>query len=385
MSQIPSALPKTEIDEKHYVNDATLELLQNRMEREIKKSFFTWTGIPLGLAGIAAILYALFIWLPKALDDHVAKNADVQQKLAKMVSAFLDDTNGAAMIQRLTVEHLNDPRGGKPVVEGQARAAASAHLTTGSGKELLRTLVAKAVAESVKTNVAQYFASPNAIEQLRTLVGDQMKSNYVREIVKQAIQTNVQAKIQTQQSKAVVQVKRVGDDSFFEKGDIRMLRSFLQGTEAKKLRTDKNRNLFLTFKVGHGYYVPQVAAEYLKELKGFFGEQFKYCLVTDANERMLALVPVEVFAEVVNAPARHETFRTVFNQSSSDSTAQSVAALFGNNAAVSANAKIYETLTSKIWKSADWNGEEHPVIGAKHEFLGITTRAILLDAFVASL
>jgi hypothetical protein len=55
-------IEEIKIDEKNFVNEATLELLQRRIESEVRKNILLSIGAPVGGGGILAILLMFFLW-----------------------------------------------------------------------------------------------------------------------------------------------------------------------------------------------------------------------------------------------------------------------------------------------------------------------------------
>ena len=72
---------RVRVESELYVNQATLELLRRRIESEVKGSFFRWIGLPIGGAGILAILLTVFLWIPDKISTIIENNPTVQERL----------------------------------------------------------------------------------------------------------------------------------------------------------------------------------------------------------------------------------------------------------------------------------------------------------------
>jgi hypothetical protein len=72
------------------VNEATLELLERRIEANVKASFFKSVGAPVGLAGIAAIAYTLFSWIPGHISSYLEKDPTFKIGLQNAAVAYLN-------------------------------------------------------------------------------------------------------------------------------------------------------------------------------------------------------------------------------------------------------------------------------------------------------
>lgn len=67
------------VDSELYVNQATLELLRRQIESEVKGGFFRWIGLPIGGAGVVAILLTVFVWIPDKI-EKMAKEQSVSHR-----------------------------------------------------------------------------------------------------------------------------------------------------------------------------------------------------------------------------------------------------------------------------------------------------------------
>src|SRR3954469_22014758 len=90
------------------VNEATLELLRHRIEAQVRSSLFRSVGLPVGGAGIVAILIGLFVYVPDQLKkqvDGLIAQPGVQRKLEQEVdkgvtACFQDDGAGQQVVRQ---------------------------------------------------------------------------------------------------------------------------------------------------------------------------------------------------------------------------------------------------------------------------------------------
>ena len=106
---------EAKIDEVLYINEATLELLRRRIEADVKKGFFTSIGAPIGGAGIIAILYVLFSWIPAQLGTMIEDMPGIQRTVQESAIDYLENEQKGQRFIRQQVDlnsekfvHLSD-------------------------------------------------------------------------------------------------------------------------------------------------------------------------------------------------------------------------------------------------------------------------------------
>ena len=87
MTDEPSNL---KIDKDTYVNEATLELLQRRIEANVRSSFLKTVTLPIGGGGILAILVAVFLWVPQKVESFL-KDPSVKEMVDGNIQGQIDN------------------------------------------------------------------------------------------------------------------------------------------------------------------------------------------------------------------------------------------------------------------------------------------------------
>ncbi len=406
---------KVQTSEEYYVNEATLDLLQRRLGSEVKRDFFLWMGLPAGGAGIAAILYALFVWMPGTLDKHVVKNPEIQRRLDHAAQRFFGGAKGLEFVQHhveaYVTEYLGDPETGKKVVVDQVNQSSTAYLKAEPGQQLLRSLIEQSTVETVRTAVGTYFGSENGRtivqgevarstplyfqdvggrEQVSSAVKAEMKSDEIRQLIRQSIEHgigNLRASIEQRKADAVAEVERGPSLEGIAKGSLHDLDRFLQ--ERGRALQRSQTPVALTFAVRpHPYYVEDAIRQYVERLKEFFGQQFKYCLVASEQGNLLAFATVAEFTSVWNSNEQRPRLMTILHSGGAGFTEvkakADLATMLGQVPAIPYQWTIFKTLTADIWPPRG-NDRELPVIDARGALLGVTSRARLIDALVERL
>src|SRR6266704_121794 len=97
------------LGERLDVNEATLELLQLRLENKVRLSLFKGIGLPLGSVGIVAILFGLLVVVPDKLNSLI-NQPEIQTRLEstvdKSVTDYLNKGEGSKQINKLVEMNL---------------------------------------------------------------------------------------------------------------------------------------------------------------------------------------------------------------------------------------------------------------------------------------
>lgn len=156
------------VGEDMYVNEATLELLRRRVESDVKRGFFRSVGLPVGGAGIVAILFFLFVWGPRAVQDYVREDPAFEETLLKT-----------------TEDYLEDPQAGQAEIRRHVGATTRNYLTEPGGQRMIQDIVRQAAIETVRHEVAAYFESGEGEtflqKQLASETEDYFRTNEGRE------------------------------------------------------------------------------------------------------------------------------------------------------------------------------------------------------------
>ena len=420
---------KLQVDSNLYVNEATLELLRRRLESDVKMNLFRWVGLPVGGAGIVAVLFFLFVWGPQTIQDYVAKDPSVQEKMRQTVEettqAYLKNPDAGQQLVRKhvgtsTVNYLTDEKSGQKMVLETVRDVAlknlhdqvSAYFGSKEGQKLLSRQLA--------AEMAQYFDTAGGGETLAQAVQKELQSDQVTTLITQTISRavqpfadNVQQSLSKHKDDYVTELLRAevkrdpeGYDlvelsgkaaekvSFaqFGKGGVPDLYRFLSSPEAEKI-AESGRPLSLTFHLHSGMrYVDRAIEIYIDELKQRFGDQFAYCLILEGEkDRFVALVQIGELVDILSG-GRREDFMKLLNAPADEPKPEDVRRkmthLLGSlrePIELRPELTVWEALRSPAWMSIPLRNENAeleeglPVVDTAGSFEGLLTRGHLIS------
>lgn len=104
------------VSENLFVNEATLELVQRRIETEVKSGFWRWVGIPVGGGGIVVVLFALFWQIPQYVENYL-KSEPGEKVVMTQVNSSVKDYFATRDGQKAIQDHV------KKVLEPQLASA----------------------------------------------------------------------------------------------------------------------------------------------------------------------------------------------------------------------------------------------------------------------
>ena len=420
---------KLQVDSNLYVNEATLELLRRRLESDVKMNLFRWVGLPVGGAGIVAVLFFLFVWGPQTIQDYVAKDPSVQEKMRQTVEettqAYLKNPDAGQQLVRKhvgtsTVNYLTDEKSGQKMVLETVRDVAlknlhdqvSAYFGSKEGQKFLSRQLA--------AEMAQYFDTAGGGETLAQAVQKELQSDQVTTLITQTISRavqpfadNVQQSLSKHKDDYVTELLRAevkrdpeGYDlvelsgkaaekvSFaqFGKGGVPDLYRFLSSPEAEKI-AESGRPLSLTFHLHSGMrYVDRAIEIYIDELKQRFGDQFAYCLILEGEkDRFVALVQIGELVDILSG-GRREDFMKLLNAPADEPKPEDVRRkmthLLGSlrePIELRPELTVWEALRSPAWMSIPLRNENAeleeglPVVDTAGSFEGLLTRGHLIS------
>ncbi|MEF8787620.1 MAG: hypothetical protein V5A84_00990 [Planctomycetota bacterium] len=424
---------KWQVESDLYVNEATLELLQRRLESDVKSNFFRWVGLPVGSAGLGAILFFLFVWGPQTIENYVAEDPEMQKQLQQTVvettEAYLKDTDTGQQVVRehvgtSTLNYLTDDESGQKAVRDMVRQVAlqnlqkqvTTYFESGEGQKLL--------ARQVAGEMEDYFATEKGRENLTQAVQKGLQSDQVRTLITQTISRAIQPfadsvrqslskhkdDVLTELLRAEVRRDPEGYDvvelpgmtaervslAQFGKGSVSELYRFLSSPEAEKI-AESGRPLALTFHLQSGArYAAGAIETYVDEMKGHFGDQFAYCLILQGEkDRFVALVDVRQLVDVLSSD-RREDFMELLNASADqvrpEDARRKVATLLGavrEPIELRPELTIWEAIRSPAWMSLPLRDEKAelqeglPVVDTTGSFEGVLTRGHLISRLLA--
>ncbi len=365
-----SDMDSVKVDEALYVNEATLELIQRRIEGQVKSSFFRTIGVPIGGAGLLAILYVLFLWLPENLAGFIEKVPNFQQ-----------------MLERSTVEYLNDDKTGREFVREQVNLVARDSIEDAVKKQLQSADARNFVQEQIRARTAEYFDSEAGQGLVSAAVSTVMESPEIRRQITNAIDQALQpavAKLSTQiednLAAFVHSVEPIGSETI-NKEDIETLERILDERGPAILESQQTVLLRKTVGAGSNYDI-NVIDEYFYRLESRLGPLFSHVLLEYRDKQFLGLIRREAFR------ARLDDILPILNsrpgQFDYESAWSAVGALFGPSAqaVVMESATVREALTASAWRAVDQDGEV-AVVDSRNRFAGITERSKLLGSLAS--
>lgn len=400
---------RIKVDSELYVNEATLELLRRRIESEVKVNFFRSIGLPIGGAGVAAIAFALFFWIPQKVQTFVENDPSVQAALQQSAQGYLTSKEGQEFVRGRIEE----------TARKQVEAEVGAYFTDEMGETLVRTqleaLVQKdpVIRKTLQQSAQGYLSDPEAGQQLiRELVGSYFAQERGQKLVGELVTQNLRSPaVQTLITNAVNQVLQPATAQFSEeirenmgrlvaevvlsveyaegveaedpeiiaKASIEQLHQFLSSPEASELKR-KGVPIALSKSTRRGMrYTAGAIYQYIEELQRYFGEQFSMVLILDNDGTFLALlIPEQVqralddnLMSLLNAEA---------DQFSTEDARAALADRFGKGCVqfIRTDWSVGEALRRPVWLQPKRLTEKLAVIGADGKFKGTTSRYRLI-------
>jgi hypothetical protein len=267
------------IDREFYVNEATLDYLRRRIEADVKVNFFRWIGLPVGGAGIIAIILTIFFWIPGKIETIIETNPVIQKTLDKSAT-----------------EYLNDPDKGQLFISNQLETDIERYFKDPQrGQKLIQEQIENTARTQIETTTAEFFESTGE-PLIRDLSDAYLKSPAVREVliktIDNALKPNIASlsqEIRQNTDKLVIETAMLSHDTKrIDKGTMPMLFRFLRSQEARAIKREK-RPVALALTVRRGTrYGRYAVIEYINLLKQEFGQAFKCILVLDQDGTFIA-------------------------------------------------------------------------------------------------
>ena len=418
---------KMTVQENFYVNEATLDLLRRRIESDVKRGFFRSVGLPVGGAGIVAILFFLFYWGPRTIQDYLTEDPDMQKQLQQTVlettQEYLKDAKRGQQVigghvGSTTLSYLQDEERGQKVVEdlvhetvvANLQRQVAAYFESKEGKEFLRQRLA--------AETKGYFGTDSGSKQLQKAVQAGLGSDEVQSLITQTISeavrpfaSKVQQSLSQHKDDVVTDILRAEvkqDPEGFDvvelpggatkrvslarvgKAGVPELMEFLNSPEAEKM-AESGKPMALTFHMfSRMQYAGSAMDYYLNMLKERFGDQFKYCLILGREGRFVALARVEELAKVLSGSQRGQ-FVDLLNAPEDRIKLQDarrkvnqMLGSFREPIELRENLTIWEALHSPAWLPLLQRGKGTnlddglPLVDASGSFEGVLTRGHLI-------
>lgn len=350
------------VEKDMYVNEATLELLQRRIETDVKTGFWKWIGLPVGGAGILAILYVLIWGFPQYVRIALQNNPLVEEKIQTVATVYLQDpdTGGAFIGEQVK-------RASEPLVND----AVKKYLASEAGQQI------------IGNQTSTYFASADGRKLAEEAIKKQIKEpdvlEKIRAAVKDALKEEIAKTIQKKKTLLVAEIADWGQLESLDKQSIDFLDDFLRGDKPSRIIAS-GRPLVLTFVIGGGNrYVKPIIERYIVKLRNTFKEQFRHVLILDRDKRFLSLVDCERFKQGLNSELII-LLNSKQQDVSTDEARRFLRSKFGPGAivAISTARKLGDALTDSLWSSLG-DDDAVAVVGNRGQFDGITSLNRLID------
>ena len=373
------------------VNEATLELLERRIEANVKASFFKSVGAPVGLAGIAAIAYTLFSWIPGHISSFLEKDPAFRNGLKTAAESYLHDPERGQRFVREQIELTTREQLPAAVAE-RVRAEVATYFGGAEGKRLVAGQVTESVGVYFKTTgqaaIQQQVASHLAGDEVKRLIRDQVKRELAPGVA--SLLEPVMKNSRRQVSAALELEEVLGVDrrpGMLEKSSVEDLHRQLESARGRDLlRGGQDIAMTKTVRLGR-VYAPDVIELYLETLEQKFGRRFRHVVIMDADGAFLARIEPGLFKQRLRA-AREPLMRVLNAEAGALTAVQAraeLSGLFGAavDAAILPGVSVRDALRDDLWKRAPRG--EVVVLREDGRFMGTTTQARLLEAVLQPL
>ena len=253
---------------------------------------------------------------------------------------------------------------------------------------MIQELIKKTASAQIETITQEFFQSEGE-PLIRNLAETYLNSPEVREVLIKAIDTALEPKIaslsteiQENTEKLVVEVALASKDTKrIDKSTMDVLFEFLNSAEAQTIRSNK-RPVALALTVRRGrFYDEHAVVEYINLLTDFFGQAFSSILVLDRDGTFMArLQPAFVREEILPLMQLFNTKPDVSRLAIKRQLEQMQGAFC--TAMVQSRWKVFEALTSSVWHQTHGMQTEVPVLDDRSVFIGLTSRARLIEGIL---
>jgi hypothetical protein len=395
---MPDEASNLKIDQDTYVNEATLELLQRRIEADVRSGFLKTVTLPIGGGGILAILVAVFLWVPQKVESFL-KDPSVQKMVDTNLQDQIDDyfsradtkKDLEARIKEQTTAQIKEevtaqlPR----EVQQAVTAAVRDYFAKEEGQAFVR--------QEVQEIVDLHLAKKETHDEIHKLVSDYMQTDgrkilveKVEEILRPAA-ARVGETISSNRERAVVEFEPQSLQGE-EKGTIENLNEYMRKENVDRIRRD-GRPVVLTKTIkATNEYAAFAISDYLRRFRQAFGDQFRYIAISwgadNGQERLLALIPSRQFESVFGQ--RSQDLMVVLNAQKEGApqlggetgVRERLAEWFGPDVTrtIPADEKVGRALTSKsVWTTTPRVNDEIAIVDGNGRLTATTTRRRLVD------
>ena len=358
---------KTKVERDLFVNEATLELLSKRIEADVKKGFFKSIGAPIGGAGILAILYILFSWIPAQLGKMIENVPGIQRT-----------------IQISVVDYLGNEEKGKKFILDQVNLNSEKFVSKAVTDYMAGDEMANVLQSMIVEHTSSYYKSEEGAKLVGQLIKSHMASEAIRQQIRDAVETamspvlgNLSREIEEKFASVVFDLPQLAGTKQINKESFAELLHFLSSPQVDSIKKSGNP-IVLTIAIGHGPYVGHIIEAYIEELQREFTEQFRHVAILDHQERFLALLPSMHFLSAVKEDV---LLIQLLNGTNMSAVNASIQARFGES--VIRRIRKDDVVRDVLLSKSLWNPPEYTnfvgVIGEMGDLVGITNREKIVD------
>ena len=186
------------VDEKLYVNEATLEALRNEIEFEVRRSLLWNVLVPMLAVGILLFLIGVFLVLPRKVSTLIREDPIVSERFRGATAEYLNDPEGGKKAISEEIKRMleSDIEIQKTVEESVQAALSEVNMVEVVKNHVDDVLKEKPLADFVteflkkeegqallKKATQEYFASPEGIKELGNAASQELNSTTFRKIL----------------------------------------------------------------------------------------------------------------------------------------------------------------------------------------------------------
>ena len=186
------------VDEKLYVNEATLEALRNEIEFEVRRSLLWNVLVPMLAVGILLFLIGIFLVLPRKVSTLIREDPLISQRFRGATAEYLDDPEGGKKAISEEIKRIlqSDIEIQKTVEESVQAALSEVNMAEVVKNHVDDVLKKKPLADFVteflkkeegqallKKATQEYFASPEGKKELGSAASQELNSTTFRKIL----------------------------------------------------------------------------------------------------------------------------------------------------------------------------------------------------------
>ena len=365
---------RIKVEEELYVNEATLELLSKRIEGDVKRGFFKSIGAPIGGAGIIAVFYVLFSWIPTQVEKMIENLPGIRQNIQVSVIDYLSDKDKGQAFIREQVDISSREFVQKAVTDRLADEKMTRHLN-----------------DLIDKQTTAYYQSEEARKLVENIIQSHMGSHAVSRQIQNAVDKalapvlgNLSRDIDEKFGSVVYDIPELAGTRQIRKESLGDLIHFLSSSQAAAIESDQVP-VVLTIPIGRTRYMAEIIEVYIQELSARFGDHFNTIAITDGDSRFLALVPADRFMEVLK---HNRGLMDLLNNVPGHPLADAfIIGAFGPSVArrIRSDAVVREVLLTRSLWEAGTDFKFVGVINNAGELIGITSRRKIIEGCLAAI